>query len=88
MTRKLQQQIDAINAGGPGEKVDKGDKREGDQQEEEPAKRGRNHKKVASVSPKPPAKKKPNRSGLTEHLSQKDLESDIRRMNNILMKHL
>ena len=47
-----------------------------------------NHKKVASVSPKPPAKKKPNRSGLTEHLSQKDLESDIRRMNNILMKHL
>ena len=41
--RKLQQQLDAINAGGPGEKVDKGDKgdkREGDQQEEEPAKRG------------------------------------------------
>ena len=30
----------------------------------------RNDKKVASVSPKPPAKKKPNRSGLTEHLSQ------------------
>ena len=27
--RKLQQQLDAINAGGPGEKVDKGDKREG-----------------------------------------------------------
>ena len=38
--RKLQQQLDAINAGGPGEKVDKGGKREGDQQEEEPPKRG------------------------------------------------
>ena len=38
--RKLQQQLDAINAGGPGEKVDKGDKREGDQQEEDPPKRG------------------------------------------------
>ena len=37
--RKLQQQLDAINAGGPGEKVDKGDKREGDQ-EEESVKRG------------------------------------------------
>ena len=39
MKRKLQQQIDAIIAGGLGEKVDKGDKREGDQ-EEESVKRG------------------------------------------------